>query len=411
MLSRAAVLVAGLSLVVASGPAAMAAPTSAGQGRWTITTAPSPASSTDSRLTGVACGGVRNCWAVGDYFDGTDYRTLVQHYSRGHWRIESSPHVPSSGDNYLDAVSCLPGGPCWAVGNWTDSNGNLHTLVESNASGSWRLQSSPDAPATLPTRTPDDWLTGVSCLSVADCWAVGYVETPGTVEPVLTPGIPAQTLIEHYNGTSWSVVSSPNENSSENELNAITCPAAGTCWAVGVYFTSSVTGNSSYQTLVERYDGSGWSLASSPNASSAQVSELDGVTCSDQTTCTAVGIHSQSTGPDQTLVDTDSGPGWTLESSPDTSAARLNSLSSVSCPAANDCWAVGLQDSTGQFLFQTLIQQRTATGWTIIPSPDTSTSRSNQLLSVTCPSITGCWAVGFASQGNGNQPLIERYSR
>jgi hypothetical protein len=53
---------------------------------------------------------------------------------------------------------------------------------------------------------------------------------------VRTSGNTTLTLIEHWNGTSWSVVPSPNKNttgSAINELNAITMLPTGLVWAVG----------------------------------------------------------------------------------------------------------------------------------------------------------------------------------
>ena len=42
-----------------------------------------------------------------------------------------------------------------------------------------------------------------------------------------------QTLSEHWDGSSWSVVSSPNNNNSNNRLHGITVTPDGTLWAVG----------------------------------------------------------------------------------------------------------------------------------------------------------------------------------
>jgi hypothetical protein len=60
----------------------------------------------------------------------------------------------------------------------------------------------------------------------------------------------AQTLIEHWNGSSWAIVTSPNTSSTrENKLNGVTCSSASECWAVGHYFNN----NGIQQTLIERW--------------------------------------------------------------------------------------------------------------------------------------------------------------
>jgi len=57
-----------------------------------------------------------------------------------------------------------------------------------------------------------DAFAGVAVVSANDVWAVGFYED--------NVG-PSQTLIEHWNGTSWSVVGSPNVGTSSNVLRRV----------------------------------------------------------------------------------------------------------------------------------------------------------------------------------------------
>ena len=77
-----------------------------------------------------------------------------------------------------------------------------------------------------------DHLREVTCASASDCWAVGDHSN--------------NTLTEHWNGTAWSIVTSPNI--SANYLNGVTCTSASDCWAVGSYSRQHLR-----QTLIERY--------------------------------------------------------------------------------------------------------------------------------------------------------------
>src|SRR5207302_4510573 len=44
-----------------------------------------------------------------------------------------------------------------------------------------------------------------------------------------------QNLIERWDGTSWTIVSSPNTSATDsNHLKAVTCVSASDCWAVGL---------------------------------------------------------------------------------------------------------------------------------------------------------------------------------
>ncbi len=45
-----------------------------------------------------------------------------------------------------------------------------------------------------------------------------------------------QSLIEQWNGTSWSVVASPNPSAGQNILDAASAdPSSGQAWAVGSF--------------------------------------------------------------------------------------------------------------------------------------------------------------------------------
>ena len=89
-------------------------------------------------------------------------------------------------------------------------------------------------------RTFSNLLEGVTCASASECWAVGSYDT----DPNHTS---SQTLIEHWNGTSWSIVASPNNGMSVNLLHGVACASASECWAVGTYYASN------FLTLVGEY--------------------------------------------------------------------------------------------------------------------------------------------------------------
>src|SRR5439155_7535737 len=98
--------------------------------------------------------------------------------------------------------------------------------------------------ATSPTtRTAQSKrLFGVTFASASDCWIVGYIYVTGNS---------LQTLVEHWNGAAWFIVTSPNTSTTEdNLLFGATCTSASDCWAVGYYFDSGVN---VYHTLIERY--------------------------------------------------------------------------------------------------------------------------------------------------------------
>jgi hypothetical protein len=110
-------------------------------------------------------------------------------------------------------------------------------------------------------------------------------------------------LTEHWDGTAWSVVASPNQGTSDNRLQGVTCVSSHPCWAAGNY----VNGSNLNQTLTERWDGTAWSIVPSPNVKTNGKDNpniLQGVTCVAGGDCWAVGYHfNGSLSANQTLTE------------------------------------------------------------------------------------------------------------
>lgn len=240
-------------------------------------------------------------------------------------------------------------------------------------------------PATLPDSFEPTYLLGVTCNSATDCWAVGGSHS---------------ALIEHWNGSRWSVVASP-AFSSISILSDVTCVSTSDCWAVGSYY-NDVSGR--VETLIEHWDGVGWSAVNSPNASASIPNKLEAVTCNSASDCWAVGSYgAQSTVAQQTLIEHWDGFFWSIVASPNTSPTQENFLSGVTCAGPSDCWAVGHTTLSTQGL----IQHWDGVAWTIVASPAPNTPMV--IRGVTCTSPTECWAVGYFHNGAGNQSLVEKW--
>ena len=133
-------------------------------------------------------------WAVGYYYNGGIYQTLVEHWNGTSWSVVSSPN-PGTDDNYLSGVAAVSANDVWAVGYYDNGSGASQTLVEHWNGTAWSVVPSPNA------GTSYNYLNGVAAVSASDVWAVGYYGIGGSTN---------QTLVEHWDGTAWSVVSSPN---------------------------------------------------------------------------------------------------------------------------------------------------------------------------------------------------------
>ncbi|MGD0704039.1 MAG: hypothetical protein ABSA02_29655, partial [Trebonia sp.] len=93
-------------------------------------------------------------------------------------------------------------------------------------------------------------LRGVAAASANNAWAVGSTDAGSSTEP----------LMLHWNGKSWSRVTSPGVLKGAGQLTAITVISAGDAWAVGT------TGNPSGTThsLLLHWNGAVWSQVTSP---------------------------------------------------------------------------------------------------------------------------------------------------
>lgn len=349
---------------------------------WNIVTSPSNGS---SQLTSVTCASGSDCRAVGTRSNGTNRQTLIERWNGTSWAIVASPSTSPTQNNYLTGVTCASGSDCWAVGHYVVGF-TYQTIIERWNGTAWTIAASPNNTGTKTSNLRD-----VACASDSDCWAVGNYQDGQAWQP----------LIEHWNGTAWSIVTSPSVSGAQfHSLSGVTCPSASNCWAVGQFYNGSAE-----QTLVLRWNGTSWGIVASPNSSSVQNNYLTDITCTSASNCWAVGRYDTGA-TTQTLIQRWNGSTWTIVSSPNTSATQYNQLSGVTCASASNCWAVGYFKSGNTQ--QTLIQHWNGTSWTIVASPNTGTAQNNSFSGVTCASPTDCWAVG-SDRGSITQTLIQHW--
>lgn len=146
-----------------------------------------------------------------------------------------------------------------------------------------------------------------------------------------------ETLVEHWNGVSWSIEKTSNPKSAvDNQLLAVACPSMTTCLAVGV--SSLLDGDS--KTLAERLSSGSWSTITSANVSGAIGNALTGVACAGKLNCVASGYSVNRKG-DVTLLQQWSGASWSTITSGKVVGDYATGLNGVACTSKNVCAAVG----------------------------------------------------------------------
>ena len=203
-----------------------------------------PPMPTYRRLLGLSCPDTNTCVAVGwrqaPFTAGhvqphkALLHTLALRWKRGAgWSVTPTPSSTQHASyDMLRDVSCTSATRCYAAGSAPTG----HRVLAWNGS-KWSV-----APVPARARTS---LSGISCSTATSCVAVGS-----------TTDYPAKTLIERWNGTTWSVTSSPSVAGGDSVLESVSCVSEANCHAVGVAW--SPTGTSG-QPLRVRWNGAQWS--------------------------------------------------------------------------------------------------------------------------------------------------------
>jgi hypothetical protein len=165
--------------------------------KWTVRATPKPSRSTLSTLTGVACTGRTNCWAIGYYANSADLdKTLAEHWNGTKWTVKATPNPSRSKLGVLNGIACTRSTSCTAIGYYARGS-DIVTLSEHWNGTKWTVQPSPN-----PSGPTLSELNGIACPRLTDCWAVG--------DSGQTQQTPSRTLAELWNGTKWKVRPTPN---------------------------------------------------------------------------------------------------------------------------------------------------------------------------------------------------------
>jgi hypothetical protein len=244
-----------------------------------------------------------------------------------------------------------------------------------------------------------DYLRGISCVSTNFCMAVGFYQQSG--------GRPDQSLIERWNGTRWSIVPSPNVASVSTDLNAVSCFSTTFCMAVG----ETLRGTSYLaQTTAQKWNGSTWTVLQPKNTSTSFNNFLWGVSCSTASFCMAVGYYDTAT-TELGLTERSNGSAWAIVSSPKHGGGLTNpvdDLWSVSCVrnTTSFCMAAGdfVNASSAK---QTLVERFNGTAWGLLASPNTSTTQSDAGNGgVSCSTTNFCMDSTFSSPKVGHELTV-----
>jgi hypothetical protein len=347
------------------------------------------------------------------------------------WTQVPSPNIGSQ-DNSLGAVSAATPSDIWAVGNYLpDANPTIvQTLAVHYDGHAWTDVPTPNVGSGLNT------LFGVDALTGGTAWAVGEA---------LGPDFLPRTLVEHFDGTRWTVVPSPTPGGN-GFLYGVTASSDRDVWAVGTERDATGTLHS----LAEHFDGASWSVARTPDPGGAG-NMFYAVAERGPGDVWATGQRIGSRSPDDALVEHFDGVRWSTVDGPVDAgqslvpfgitvgdgvqlvgsreadartaapwAAMLSDGRWLDQPAGtvgpddnffyavSGDWAVGttIDADGGENL--SLVERRQGNHWAIVPSPDPGQANDGGTILGGVAAVAGgeAWAVGLFDGPDARQTLI-----
>lgn len=318
---------------------------------------------------------------------------LIAYWNGSSWTQQTGPNPEGSGS--LAAVAALSDRDVWAVGSYGMQGRDGKALAEHWDGSVWQQVAIP-----TPTGATEVRLNGTAAITPTDVWAVGAWVGASTRNAYAT-------LIEHWNGNSWTIVPSPNPGYSR-QLYGVTALSARNVWAVG-YYQRAVKGILHFRTLVLHWNGRAWTRVESPQIgriSQHANSQLAGVAAVSPRSVWAVGTYTASRGghdrpslpgSTRTLTLHWNGQHWKQVTSPNV-LGRGNELSAVAAVGRNDVWAVGGPGDGKRG--QPLAEHWNGHRWQIVPVHSGYPSYNTQnLTSVTALAANNIWAAGQHQDG------------
>ncbi len=272
---------------------------------------------------------------------------------------------------------------CWVLmvsGSAILAGDSAAAVPPTVTASSWTAVSAPTAPQPVSLS-----VNGVACATSVFCVAVGQ------------QGMGASTLIEQWDGSSWTLV--PGATASQGGiLDGVSCAGPSFCVAVGAMGSG---------TLIETWNGSSWSVGTAASLpGGTMTAQLFSVSCLSSTWCMAVGSSGTGTPARTTISEVWNGSTWQLVPGPSLSVG-FNQLNSVSCVSTSFCLAVGNQGAITPP--SPLAEQWTGNSWSGVTVAADPGSAGSSLRSVSCAGASFCVLVGSSESGSAT-PLIETWN-
>jgi hypothetical protein len=385
-------------------------------------------SSLDTEPSGVACPAAGSCVAVGyiNFYQASGSATekpLIETLSKGAWT--ASDHVAGPAVTALGAVACPAPGSCVAVGDDFTSNGYFSgTAAATLSDGTWTGTSLP-LPANA-NRSKDAYASpnGIACPAPGTCVTAGAYDEQNGDPLAFIDTLSGGRWTAMQAPLPAGAVPSAAKGGVSTQLLGVGCPALGACVAVGLYTERGGAAAAFADTL----SGGTWTPATVPlpadAASNGQLAGLAGISCPAPGTCTAVGAYTSRGGQPRYLAETLAGGTWTAAAVPLPAGAAATqkwseggsaALEAVACQAPGSCVALGSYAAGGGAV-DGAIDTLSGGTWTAAKAPlppgAATTDQNVSFAGAACPAPGNCVTVGsYKAQDNPNTTFIETATR
>jgi len=296
---------------------------------WTAFPAPMIKGDNNSFLQGVVAISPTLAWAAGNVTDGAHPGQVIEQWNGTRWSLFPGPKFGKRERAEVFAMTSSSANDVWAIGNLV----NLRTGLASPLFEHWN-----GTAWTVTTRESNNqFLFGASADAANDAWAVGFNGSDSIT-----------TSAMHWDGTNWKRVATPNVGEGTNKLNAVLALAPNDAWAVGFSTPVAPPKQAATLTLIEHFDGTSWAVVPSPNVepnSANQSNRLLGLTGNSANDIWAFGSYfvADGSGHQMTLLLHWDGTSWTVASSPSPTKGGLpcDLLWTGVVSSPGDVWILG----------------------------------------------------------------------
>jgi hypothetical protein len=296
---------------------------------WTAFSAPMIKGDNNSFLQGVVAISPTLAWAAGNVTDGSHPGQVIERWNGTRWALFPGPKFGKRERAEVFAMTSSSARDVWAIGNLL----NLGTGLASPLFEHW------NGTAWTATRleSNNQFLFGASADAANDAWAVGFNGSDSIT-----------TSAMHWDGANWKLVATPNVGEGTNKLNAVLALAPNDAWAVGFSTPVAPPKQAATLTLIEHFDGTSWAVVPSPNVgsnSALQSNRLLGLTGNSANDIWAFGSYfaADGSGHQMTLLLHWDGTSWTVASSPSPTKGGLpcDLLWTGVVSSPGDVWILG----------------------------------------------------------------------